>query len=135
VVSGPAAPAKVRLPNAEGHGRIGCMALDALSLTAVACRSNCLPPVGTLQLKRINAMAGKPPFHEPTACAKRRTMTRTAAVERAFSLARSGQCRSVADIIRRLSDQDRAAVEAHLTAPSARRELILICSDAWLAAQ
>ena len=56
-------------------------------------------------------------------------------VERAFSLARSGQCRSVAEIIRRLPAEDRPAVEAHLAAPSARRELILICSDAWLAAR
>jgi hypothetical protein len=62
-------------------------------------------------------------------------MTRSAAVERAFKLAKSGQCRSVAEIIRRLSDDDRAAVEAHLNMPSARRELILVCSDAWLAAR
>jgi hypothetical protein len=62
-------------------------------------------------------------------------MTNSAAVQRAFTLARSGQCRSVAEIIRRLSEQDRAAVEAHLGAPSARRELILICSDAWLEAR
>lgn len=62
-------------------------------------------------------------------------MTGSAAVERAFSLARSGQCRSVAEIIRRLPEGDRPAVEAHLKAPSARRELILICSDAWLAAR
>jgi hypothetical protein len=62
-------------------------------------------------------------------------MTKSAAVQRAFTLARSGQCRSVAEIIRRLSEQDRAAVEAHLSAPSARRELILICSNAWLEAR
>jgi hypothetical protein len=62
-------------------------------------------------------------------------MSGSAAVERAFSLARSGQCRSVAEIIRRLPETDRAAVEAHLDAPSARRELILICSDAWLQAR
>jgi len=62
-------------------------------------------------------------------------MTNSAAVQRAFILARSGQCRSVAEIIRRLSEQDRAAVEVHLSAPSARRELILICSNAWLEAR
>lgn len=62
-------------------------------------------------------------------------MTSSAAVEQAFTLARSGQCRSVAEILRRLPEQDRTAVEAHLAAPSARRELILICSDAWLAAR
>lgn len=58
-----------------------------------------------------------------------------AAVERAFSLARSGQCRSVAEVIRRLPEEDGPAIEAHLSAPTARRELILICSDAWLAAR
>ena len=57
------------------------------------------------------------------------------AVERAFELARAGQCRSVAEIIRRLPEGDRPAVEAHLRTPSARRALILICSDAWLAAR
>lgn len=57
-----------------------------------------------------------------------------AAVKRAFELARSGQCRSVSEIIRRLPPNDRGPVEAHLAQPSARRELILLCSDAWLAA-
>ncbi|CAA9518666.1 MAG: hypothetical protein AVDCRST_MAG31-1447, partial [uncultured Sphingomonas sp.] len=32
----------------------------------------------------------------------------------AFELARSGQCRSVAELVRRLPQQDRAAVDAHL---------------------
>jgi hypothetical protein len=62
-------------------------------------------------------------------------MTRGAAIERAFELARSGQCRSVSEIIRRLSPKDRETVEVHLTKPNARRELILVCSEAWLAAQ
>ncbi len=62
-------------------------------------------------------------------------MTRGAAVERAFELARSGQCRSVSEIIRHLPVEDREAVEAHLTQPNARRELILVCSEAWLARQ
>lgn len=61
-------------------------------------------------------------------------MTKTSAIERAFDLAKSGQCRSVSEIIRRLALEDRVAVEAHLTEPTARRELILLCSDAWLAA-
>lgn len=61
-------------------------------------------------------------------------MTGGSAIDRAFELARSGQCRSVSEIIRRLPPQDRDAVEAHLTEPAARRELILLCSDAWLAA-
>ena len=62
-------------------------------------------------------------------------MTRAAAIERAFELARSGQCRSVSEIIRRLPREDRAEVEAHLADHAARRELILMCSEAWLAAQ
>ena len=62
-------------------------------------------------------------------------MSSSPAVERAFDLARSGQCRSVAEIIRRLPEGDRAAVQEHLDIPSARRQLILICSDAWLAAR
>jgi hypothetical protein len=62
-------------------------------------------------------------------------MSMPAAVERAFALARSGQCRSVAAIVRRLAAEDRTAVEEYLKAPQARRELILVCSDAWLAVQ
>jgi len=62
-------------------------------------------------------------------------MMRNSAVERAFDLARSGQYRSVSEIIRRLPVDDRATVEAHLAQPAARRELILICSDAWLSTQ
>lgn len=56
------------------------------------------------------------------------------AIQRAFDLARSGRCRSVAEIIRHLPREDRAIVEEHLRQPQARRELILICGDAWLAA-
>jgi hypothetical protein len=62
-------------------------------------------------------------------------MTRGAAIERAFELARSGQCRSVSEIIRRLPREDREVVEIHLAKPNARRELILVCSEAWLATQ
>ena len=56
------------------------------------------------------------------------------AIDRAFELARSGHYRSVSEVIRRLPMDDRAAVEAHLAQPTARRELILICSNAWLSA-
>jgi hypothetical protein len=62
-------------------------------------------------------------------------MTGATAIERAFDLAKSGQCRSVSEIIRRLPPEDREAVEAHLAQPNARRELILLCSEAWLAAR
>lgn len=60
-------------------------------------------------------------------------MTKNMALERAFELARSGHCRSVSEIIRHLPVEDRPVVEAHLEQPAARRELILICSAAWLA--
>jgi hypothetical protein len=61
-------------------------------------------------------------------------MARISAIDRAFDLARSGLCRSVSEIIRRLPVDDRTIVETHLAQPAARRELILICSNAWLAA-
>lgn len=61
-------------------------------------------------------------------------MTKNSAIDRAFELARSGHYRSVSEIIRRLPVDERTAVEAHLAQPAARRELILICSDAWLSA-
>jgi hypothetical protein len=61
-------------------------------------------------------------------------MTKGSAIDRAFELARSGQCKSVSAIMRRLSEQDRQIVEAHLSEPAARRELILTCSNAWLEA-
>lgn len=60
-------------------------------------------------------------------------MRKAAAIEQAFTLARSGHYRSVSEIIRRLPPDDRPEVEAWLTTPAARRELILVCSDAWLA--
>jgi hypothetical protein len=62
-------------------------------------------------------------------------MAKAGAIERAFELARSGQCRSVSEIIRHLPPEDRPAVEQHLAAPDARRQLILICSNAWLDTQ
>ena len=57
------------------------------------------------------------------------------AIDRAFELAKSGQYRSVAEIVRHLSPEDRPILEAHLAEPDARRQLILLCSDAWLATQ
>ena len=57
------------------------------------------------------------------------------AIDRAFELARSGQYRSVAEIFRHLAPEDRSILEAHLAEPDARRQLILLCSDAWLSTQ
>jgi len=57
------------------------------------------------------------------------------AIDRAFELAKSGQYRSIAEIFRHLSPEDRPILEAYLAKPDARRRLILLCSDAWLATQ
>ena len=59
-------------------------------------------------------------------------MAKNAALDRAFDLAKSGHYRSVSEVIRHLPSADRPAVEAYLAEPAARRELILICSNAWL---
>ena len=60
-------------------------------------------------------------------------MTNEAAIEQAFTLARSGHYRSISEILRRLPADARPAVAAWLATPGARRELILVCGDAWLA--
>jgi hypothetical protein len=83
----------------------------------------------------MSALGRKRTFASTCGLRYEATMSKSAAAQRAFGLARSGQCRSVAEVIRRLPEGDRAAVEAHLSAPSARRELILVCSGAWLAAR
>jgi len=62
-------------------------------------------------------------------------MTTLSAIEKAFDLARSGQYRSVSEILRHLPREDRQTVQTHLMLPNARRELILVCSEAWLATQ
>jgi hypothetical protein len=62
-------------------------------------------------------------------------MANDSAIDRAFDLARSGLYRSVSEIIRRLPKEERAVVEAHLARPDARRQLILICSDAWISTE
>src|SRR6476619_1225846 len=54
-------------------------------------------------------------------------------LDRAYELARSGQYKSVSEIIRHLPAPDRSALEVALVEPGARRELILVCSAAWLA--
>jgi len=60
-------------------------------------------------------------------------MAEPSPIERAFALARSGHYRSVSEVIRRLPAEDRQAVEEYLRDHEARRELILMCSEAWLA--
>jgi hypothetical protein len=55
------------------------------------------------------------------------------AIVAAYELAKSGQCRSVSEVVRHLPAQYREPVEQHLAAHAARREFILLCSAAWLA--
>jgi len=61
-------------------------------------------------------------------------MKKASAMDRALELAKSGECRSVSEILRRLPTHEQKAVEDHLIDHNARRELILLCSDAWLEA-
>lgn len=44
-------------------------------------------------------------------------------VERAFELARGGQCRSIADVRRKLSSERYDAVDAHLGGPAIKKQL------------
>jgi hypothetical protein len=51
-------------------------------------------------------------------------------IERAFMLARSGTCASVAEIRTRLKNERFDQVEAHLAGPSVTRQLRALCEGA-----
>ncbi len=51
-------------------------------------------------------------------------------IERAYELARSGTCRSVEDIRRKLSAERYESVQAHLSGASIKRDLIALCKAA-----
>ena len=51
-------------------------------------------------------------------------------VERAFALARSGECDGVSDVRRRLKDEQLSSIDAHLAGPSIKRQLSQLCSQA-----
>lgn len=51
-------------------------------------------------------------------------------VERAFQLARSGTCRTLADIRAQLIRERYAGVSEHLVGPSLRRDLTRLCAAA-----
>ncbi|HEY6916921.1 MAG TPA: hypothetical protein VI381_04700 [Allosphingosinicella sp.] len=51
-------------------------------------------------------------------------------LERAFELARSGECAAVADIRARLKQERHDQVEAHLAGPSINRQLRALCEEA-----
>jgi hypothetical protein len=52
---------------------------------------------------------------------------RPSTVERAFELARSGDCQGVADIVSALKRERHESVDAHLAGPSLRRDLRRLC--------
>ena len=51
-------------------------------------------------------------------------------VERAFELARTGRCRTVDEIRKRLARESYVAVDAHLAGASIRRQLKALMRDA-----
>ncbi len=56
-------------------------------------------------------------------------------LERAFDLARSGECATVDDIRSRLKAERHDQVEAHLAGRSIKRQLAKLCTDARALAQ
>lgn len=56
--------------------------------------------------------------------------TEQSTLERAFALARSGECASVGEIRMRLKKERCDAVEAHLSGPSISRQLRALCDEA-----
>jgi hypothetical protein len=51
-------------------------------------------------------------------------------LERAFELARTGDCTSVEDIRKRLKAEQYSQVDAHLAGASVRRQLLDLCREA-----
>lgn len=51
-------------------------------------------------------------------------------LERAFALARSGECGGVSDVRRRLKEEQFSSIDAHLAGPSIKRQLTQICIQA-----
>jgi hypothetical protein len=63
--------------------------------------------------------------HDGSAGAPRRLQT----IERAFELARSGSCRTIEEIVRRLKQEHMDKVDAHLGGASIRKELRQACAQ------
>ena len=59
----------------------------------------------------------------------------TSTLERAFELARSGECATVADIRLRLKRERFDSVEAHLQGQSIQRQLRRLCDEARAVAE
>lgn len=62
--------------------------------------------------------------------ATRTNIDNPSTLERAFELARSGECRSLLEIRQRLKAERHHLVEEHLTGHSIRRELSKLCAEA-----
>lgn len=58
------------------------------------------------------------------------TMSQQGTLERAFALARSGECASVGEIRTRLKKERCDSVEAHLAGPAIGRQLRALCEAA-----
>jgi hypothetical protein len=65
----------------------------------------------------------------PPATSKPGTPRRLATIERAFELARSGSCRSIEEIVKRLRQEQMDQVDAHLGGHSIRKELRQACAE------
>ena len=61
-------------------------------------------------------------------------MTRPTAIERAYALARSGQCGGIQDIKKRLRAEGYTAAEAHLFGATLTTALRKLCAEARAAA-
>jgi hypothetical protein len=57
-------------------------------------------------------------------------MSSPTTLERAFALARSGDYATVEDIRKRLRSERHDSVDAHLSGPSVRKQLLKLCNEA-----
>ena len=62
-------------------------------------------------------------------------MTELTTLERAFALARSGECLTINDIRARLKSERFDQVDAHLAGPAIARQLRTLCVEARRAAE
>ncbi len=61
---------------------------------------------------------------------KRVVNDRPTTLERAYQIARSGECSNLEDLVRQLKSERFDAVDAHTSGPSVRRDLRQICQQA-----
>lgn len=66
---------------------------------------------------------------DPTEATNGSPGRRLSTVERAFELARSGNCRSIEEIVRRLKQEQMDQVDAHLGGSSIRKDLRQACAE------